>query len=254
MIPVLKISQVKQSFANNSVLSGVDFSVLQGETVALIGNNGSGKSTLLRIAAGLQKPSHGHCTIHGTNVLQISGSERAQKISWVSAHQTEASGFFAIQFVALAEELKRFSQGRYSPSEAEYARYLSGLRLFDSEHLANHSLNKLSTGEWKRVQLARAWINKAPVLLLDEPSNGLDVQHTSMLAKRIREYAINNRAAVLFSSHDFEFVSAIADRIIILHNGVAAFNGTPGSIQQFELEKIFGVPFAAGMRPVYSAK
>ncbi len=254
MTPMLEVSQIRQSFTGTFVLNGVDFSVRDGETVALVGNNGSGKSTLLRIAAGLQTPSSGYCHVNGTNVLEIVGSERAQKITWVSAHTVESSGFSALQFVALSEEHKRFSQGRYTPSPAERTRYLSCLQTFDSEHLANRALNKLSTGEWKRVQLARAWVNRTPVLLLDEPSNGLDVRHTSMLAQLIREYARNNQAAVVFSSHDFEFIAAIADRIIILHNGIVAFNGAPGEVEQHKLETVFGVPFANGLRPIFSVK
>ncbi len=254
MTRLLEFNQITRKFGVNAILKGVNFDLFSKEIVALVGNNGSGKSTLLRIAAGLQPPSSGTVQLCEKDIQHMDFSVRSEKITWVSAHTSESPGFSSMQFVALAQERKRFAQGRFAPSEAELQHYMNCLQLFDAEHLAKRDLDKLSTGEWKRVQMARAWVNATPVLLLDEPSNGLDVRHTALLAERIRQYAQHNSAAVLFSSHDFEFVSAIASRIVILHEGLVIFNGAPSDVDRSELEHVFGVPFREGLKPEYAIK
>jgi iron complex transport system ATP-binding protein len=246
---LISVEGVSHAFSKKSIFSSIQAELRPGESVAILGNNGCGKSTLLKIIAGILTPAKGAVLLGDTPVEAMPPQVRACKISWVPAHLQEATQFSALQFVALADERKRFSEGRYAPTQSESEHHWACLNLFDAAEFGSRSIEKLSTGEWKRVQLARAWASRTPILLLDEPTTGLDLRHTAILAQNILLFTRERAGTVVFSSHDFAFVAKTASRIVIIHEGTIFFDGPPSSVSAPTLETVFGVPFREGLQP-----
>ena len=249
MDALFSIDNVSFSVREKQILSAISFACVPGEIVALVGNNGVGKSSLMRICAGIWNSPTGTVKVLGQDVHAMVASQRAALITWCPGHLAGVSGISVLQFLSMAQESFRFSKGRLSPSRGEWEACRKALELFDAEHLAHRSTDCLSSGEWQRVQLARAWVNSGRVLLLDEPSTALDLRHVELLISRIRVFASQNRAAVIFSSHDFSFVSALAHRVLVMHNGGIAFSGAPKDLLQENLAQVFGVRFQKGLSP-----
>ncbi len=251
MTPVLEFANVGFEREGHTILSQVSLSVFEGERVALIGNNGAGKSTFLRLAAGVWKPSCGEVRVLEEPLENMSAAKRSQVVTWCAGLHASVSGISVEQFVAMSQESARFSQGRFAPSREEQMAIARALECFDAHRLANQSIHCLSSGEWQRVQLARAWVNPAKLLLLDEPSTALDLRHVSALVDRVKAFGLEHSAAVVFSSHDFAFVQALATRVVVLHNGAVAYCGSPGDLDASRMRDVFGVPFSGGLSPCF---
>lgn len=249
MASVLDFKNATYEISGNKILSRLNLSIGRNEIVALLGNNGAGKSTFLRLAAGLLKPAQGDVLLFQKNLGMYSHAARKSHITWCANVPPNTLGFTALQFVALTLQTQLFAHGRFALSENQVRKCASALALFDAEKLAHRAIDTLSSGEWQRVQLARAWMSSADLLLLDEPSNALDIRHVSTLIDRVREFVSKNNSAVVFSSHDFYFVKCLATRVVIIHNGKVLESDNPKCIKPALLREVFGVSFSEDLLP-----
>jgi iron complex transport system ATP-binding protein len=208
------------------VLHGLSFEARFGELLAVLGPNGAGKSTLLRALSGLL-PHRGTVHNEGQDVRELSASERARRVSFVP-QQSALSAPLSVHAVV--------SLGRYA-----YRPALSGLRTRLSQHdeqavqqalldcdvaeLAGRAFSDLSSGEQKRVLLARALCTEARTLLLDEPTATLDIEHALRLFVLLRKLATRGRAVVLVL-HQLEHALAFCDRALLLSQGHTLAFGT----------------------------
>jgi iron complex transport system ATP-binding protein len=247
----LELSGVCFERNRREILSEVSLSVMPGEIVALIGNNGAGKSTLLRVAAGVWRPSSGGVRVCGEPIEEMTPAKRSRLLTWCAGLHASVSGISVQQFVGMSQDRNRFVEGRFSPNAQEQRAIREALGAFDATHLAHQNVDCLSSGEWQRVQLARAWVNPAKLLLLDEPSTALDLRHVSGLIHSAKKFAAAHSAAVVFSSHDFAFVQALADRVVVLNNGGVAFCGAARDIDAKKMGEVFGVPFVTALSPCF---
>jgi ABC-2 type transport system ATP-binding protein len=217
--PLLGVRGLGKRFGEREALRAIDFDVAAGELVAVVGPNGAGKTTLLSIIAGVQRASSGGVTVSST----LRGR---RAIGW--APQQPA----VYARLSVEENLRLFARlERVADVERAVDEMLGQIGLRER---AAERVERLSGGNRQRVNVALALLSRPPVLLLDEPSAGLDPGHrgrlwqmVSMLAGRSPDGA---GASVLFSSHHLGEVARYATRAIVLADGELLFDGPPAQL------------------------
>jgi ABC-2 type transport system ATP-binding protein len=198
-------------------LDGVSFDIEQGEFFGLLGPNGAGKTTLISILAGLLQPSSGHIKVQGLDVQTHSAQVR--KILGVVPQELVFDPFFTVR------EALRFQSGYFgiTGNDAWLDELLDCLGLADK---ANHNMRQLSGGMKRRVLVAQALVHKPPVIVLDEPTAGVDVELRQTLWQFIAR--LNREGhTVLLTTHYLEEAEALCNRIAMLKNGkVVALDST----------------------------
>jgi ABC-2 type transport system ATP-binding protein len=198
-------------------LDGVSFAIEQGEFFGLLGPNGAGKTTLISILADLRQPSRGHIKLQGLDVQTQSAQVR--KILGVVPQELVFDPFFTVR------EALRFQSGYFgiTGNDAWLDELLDCLGLADKAH---HNMRQLSGGMKRRVLVAQALVHKPPVIVLDEPTAGVDVELRQTLWQFIAR--LNREGhTVLLTTHYLEEAEALCNRIAMLKNGkVVALDST----------------------------
>lgn len=213
---MLSLQNVSHSYRNQPALSDVSVELAEGVT-ALIGVNGAGKSTLLNIAAGGLRPTTGVVRSAGLDVFRRATRGRAlRKVALMPQSATFPGNMTAREIVEYAAWMRGASarQARLAATDA-----LKRVLLADR---AGDKMRNLSGGMQRRVCLAQAIASDAEVLLLDEPSTGLDPEQRRVMVDRLRELA----GTILLSSHVMEDVTELASRVLVLDAGSLVFDGS----------------------------
>ncbi len=225
MIVVHELS--KQFLANGKPHVAVDqisLSVKSGEVYGLLGPNGAGKTTTLRMILGLLRPTGGEVTVAGIAVTR-QPEEVKRRIGLVSA----SAGLY--QWLTPREMLLYFAD-LYGVDPERAERRLEDLaRLLDFHRFLNQRSATLSTGQKQRVTLARALMHDPPIMLLDEPTRGLDVIGTHVVFEYLGHLRSIGKAVVL-CTHRLEEASLVCDRMGLLHRGRLRHEGTLAELQQ----------------------
>ena len=212
-ITPLELKGITRRFGRNVVLRDIDLELEEGELVGLMGANGSGKTTLFSIIAGLLPPDAGEQRFAGRSVLSVETEVRA-RLAYV-AHAPQLYPLLtARENLELFERL-RGAAGEQSQSAVEL---LGRLGLGD---VVDQPVATFSRGMAQRVVLARALAGNPDVLLLDEPFTALDRAGRAVLAGLLAAER-DRGAAILLSSHDVDSLVDVADRVLLLENGVIA--------------------------------
>jgi iron complex transport system ATP-binding protein len=252
--PRLSIEQVTYAYAAtdrsapNFTLSATSFEARRQEIVAVLGPNASGKSTLLRLAAGMIAPLSGRIEIDGANLSDLDLRTRAQRIALV---QQESELLFPLRVWEFVLQ-GRYPYGRRLRFESGKDSLLAGnaLSQVGADALAGRWMNELSGGEKQRVILARALAQEPALLLLDEPTQHLDVGGKVELLRRLRKLADEHRYTVLVVTHELNLAAEFSDRIVLLHKGKCLRVGTPGDVYDRDLlEEVFEAPLDVDIRP-----
>jgi len=206
----------------------------------IIGPNGSGKSTLCRVAAGIVQPDRGVVNIDGRPLASLSSVQRAAALSFVSQELPAGEGFSLLEFVSMG--FYRFSRdfihsGRGSAVEA--------LQTVDLADRADQQYRSLSGGEKRRAVLARALVQDAQTLILDEPASFLDYAHSRVMAAVLRRFVEKQNGRVIVVSHDCDFLRILCDEIIGLQDGMLMRQGSAVELlESIEfLTEIYGIDF-----------
>jgi len=219
---MIRVESVRKRFSRAAAVDGVSFSAADGRVTGLLGPNGAGKTTTLRLACGLMKPDAGTITIDGADVA--SDPQLAQSRLGVLP---DASGLYGR--LTAREHIRYFGALR-GLRGAELARrvehWIAALGLAP---VADRRVAGFSHGERTKVALARALVHDPQNVLLDEPTNGLDVASTRAVREVVRGLRREGRC-VVFSSHVMQEVSALCDRIVIIAAGRVVAEGTPGEL------------------------
>jgi len=196
-------------------LRGVDFSVKEGEIVAIMGPSGCGKSTLLHLIGGLLKPTSGRILIEGVSISSVSDGERTEirrhRMGFVFQSYNLLSTLTAKDNIRLAERIH--GNGHYEDGSARQI-----LRLLGLENKMDHKPWELSGGEQQRVAIARAVINRPAILLADEPTGSLDSENSRVVLSMLQELNSVSGQTIIIITHDPEAAST-ADRIIEMRDG-----------------------------------
>lgn len=223
----LAANNVVAGYGAKTILGGVDLQAAEGKITALVGPNGCGKSTMLRACSRLLDPTSGSIVINGDDVGSLSTRELARRLALLSQTPIVPGHLSVRQLV---------EQGRYAhvgalgmlrrrdDSAIERAIELTGLIDF-----VHRDVDTLSGGERQRAWLALALAQEAPLLLLDEPTNHLDAGAQWELLELIKRLNIDQGTTVLTVLHELNHAAAIADRVIVIHEGAVVADGEPWS-------------------------
>lgn len=252
--PRLSVEQAAYAYAAtdrsapNFSLSATTFHARRQEIVAVLGPNASGKSTLLRLAAGVIAPLSGRIEIDGVNLSDLDLRTRAQRIALV---QQESELLFPLRVWEFVLQ-GRYPYGRRLRFESAKDSLLAGnaLSQVGADALAGRWMNELSGGEKQRVILARALAQEPALLLLDEPTQHLDVGGKVELLRRLRKLADEQRYTVLVVTHELNLAAEFSDRIILLHKGKCLRVGAPAEVYDRNLlQEVFEAPLDVDIRP-----
>lgn len=228
-------------------LGPVNFEAKQGELIAILGPNASGKSTLLKMLAGVTKPLSGRIATDGGEVSTLDLRERARRIAFV---QQESELLFPLRVWEYVLQ-GRYPYGRRMRFESEEDCLFAGnaLAQVGADAFRDRWMDQLSGGEKQRVILARALAQHPRLLLLDEPTQHLDIGGKVELLRRLRRLGDEGRHTVVVVTHELNLASEFCDRIVLLHKGKCLRVGTPGEVYQREvLEEVFDAPLDVVMR------
>lgn len=219
---MLELINIHKTYENQPLLSGISFTVATGETVCLLGASGSGKSTLLRIIAGLEQPECGQALWQGADLASVPAHKRNFGLVFqdyaLFPHLTVAEN------VAFGLRMQNLPQGEIK------LRVTALLEQVNLSGFANRRVNDLSGGEQQRVALARALAPRPRLLMFDEPLGALDRALRDHLLEELRGILHSSEIPAIYVTHDQEEAFAIADRIVLLHDGQIAQAGTPTDV------------------------
>jgi iron complex transport system ATP-binding protein len=230
---MLKIERLSVSYGTRRVLHGISLEVKTGEVVALIGPNGAGKSTLVRAASGVIPLLGGKIRTNGDDLAALPPMRRARYLAVVPQAVSLPPAFTAWETVLMGRTPYLNFLGQTSAADEDLAR--RALERVKALDLAERRVGELSGGEQQRVLLARALAQSTPILLLDEPTAHLDLQHQVSLMETVRQLAHRDGLAVLIALHDLNLAARYADRVALLVQGEIKAVGTPRQVLTPEL-------------------
>jgi iron complex transport system ATP-binding protein len=238
---MLNIQSISVSYGDAQVLSEVSLMVAAGEVVALIGPNGAGKTTLMRAISGVIPIQSGSVHINGEELSTTPIARRARLLSVVPQARKLPPEYTVHQAVLMGRTPYLGWLG--NPSQGDFAQVDWALERTGLSNLVNRRVDELSGGEQQLVLVARALTQDAPVILLDEPTAHLDLQHQARILDLVHTLARENDLAVLMSLHDLNLVSMFSDRIALLDKGVVLADGKASQVlNQKQLSQVYQVP------------
>ncbi|USS41465.1 ABC transporter ATP-binding protein [Thermococcus aggregans] len=233
---------VSFSYGEKQILRDVAFSVKKGELLAIVGPNGAGKSTLLKCLVGILQP-RGYVRLNGLELLSLKPKERAKYISYVPQSSVPEFAFTVEEFV----ELGTYATG----GDVEDA-----LRKVGMWERRNELVTKLSGGEYQLLLIARALAQGSTVMLLDEPTSHLDINHALQIMNLLDE--LRGEKILVSVMHDLNLALNYADRIVVLDNGRIRWSGKPSQLTSDVIEEVYGVKVkiadVEGLRVIVAAK
>jgi branched-chain amino acid transport system ATP-binding protein len=244
MTDVLVASDVRKEFGGLVAVNDVDFTIPQGSIVSLIGPNGAGKTTFFNMLTGVYKPTSGHIVFDGTDVTgkpphaitQLGIGRTFQNIrlfQQMTALENVLVGMHArlhggiVRSVLRTPGLKR--EERDAADRARELLRFSGLRGRDTAAARN-----LSYGDQRRLEVARALATEPKLLLLDEPTAGMNPQETAAFTDFVAKLRTEQDLTVLLIEHDMKVVMGVSDRVTVLDYGEKIAEGAPKEVQRDE--------------------
>lgn len=232
----------------NDAIADVSFGVERGVITAVAGPNGSGKSTLVRALLRRVSLAAGRVTVDGAELGTLGARVLARRVAFVTQREETAFTRTVADYLALA----RYPHGDEGTAAARRAIDDAAARA-GVEQFLTRTLDTLSGGEWQRVRIARALAQGGDALVLDEPTSFLDVGHEMLVFELLAQIAASG-AAVLLVSHQLNLVARFASRIVLLHHGRVAVDGTPADVMRGDvLERVYEWPLVVSRDPAVGA-
>lgn len=211
----LEVTNLSLSLSGTEILDGIHFSAENAMTV-ILGENGAGKTTLLKTIAGLYNPDRGGVFLEGRNLEKLTYRQRARLFSYVP-QECQAAGHRVLDFVVMGRNpYLKFWQ---MPGRREYAAGQTALRELGIGHLTDRSMDHLSGGERRLCYLARAQVQEADWMILDEPESGLDFGRRHEFFIQLKEYLKKNKKHAIMSVHDPALADMYGDGILFMKKG-----------------------------------
>jgi branched-chain amino acid transport system ATP-binding protein len=236
--PALQATRIRKTFSGIVALDDLDLEVQVGERVGLIGPNGAGKTTFFNCVLGVLRPDGGCVELHGEDVSGLRVHERARRGLGRTFQRIELFPESTVrEHLLIAERVRRGDGslwrdllGRGRPRRDEIEACDDVLDLLGLLDLADEPIEHLSLGKGRLVEVGRALMTRPSVLLLDEPSSGLDRQETADLARTLRAVQAEQGFAILLVEHDVEFVADFTERAYVLDFGSMIAQGPTAEV------------------------
>ena len=230
MKKAIVFNKVKKNFGKLEALKGIDLTIEEGEFFALLGPNGAGKSTLINILAGLAKPSSGSIKVMGYDVIQ--DYQNARRSLGIVPQELVFDPFFNVREM-LQFQAGYFGKGRENDDWIDEV--IEGLDLKDK---ANTNMRMLSGGMKRRALIAQALVHKPPVIVLDEPTAGVDVELRKKLWQFIKKLNQKGHTIVL-TTHYLEEAETLCSRVAMMDQGkVVALDKTKNLLKRFSAKNL----------------
>ncbi len=239
----MQVQQLQLQLPGGFTLGPVSFTLQPGKIYGLLGANGAGKSTLLQLLAGLKQPQQGQVLLQQQSMHQLKPRERAQQVAYMSQHQVPADMTVRqlLQLGLLPHKNLWQHDSMADNKTIEQALVRVGL-----QHRSTALLAQLSGGEQQRAHLARVLVQRAAILLLDEPVNHLDIHYQHQLLATLRQSGLT----VLASFHDINLAAGYCDELLVLQQGQLLAAGTPAQVlTPTLLQQVFGRPCLVDQSP-----
>ena len=219
---MIEVADLVKEYGPIRALDGVSFSVQKGDVVGFLGPNGAGKTTCMKIITGFLGATSGTVTIDGKDVVEEGVSVRA-RIGYLPENAPLYSDMSAREYLRFVATIRGLPQKEIDSRLQTVAQTVGVANVLDQE------IGTLSKGYRQRVGLAQAMIHDPEILILDEPTSGLDPNQIVEIRELIRE--VGKDRTVILSTHNLPEVTATCNRIIVIHRGRIAADGTPAQIQ-----------------------
>jgi ABC-type multidrug transport system ATPase subunit len=239
MATCVRLENLRKTFGPVAAVDDVTLEIDRGEVFGLLGPNGAGKSTTLYMLSGLLRPTSGNITIFGKNL-----ADDFVEIMSRTGVLTEKTAFYP--HLSIAKNL--LISARLSGRDVTIDR---ALELVGLRHMADERVHDLSYGMKQRLGLANAFLTEPELLILDEPTNGLDVEHTQDILQLLRHLADTANVTIIVSSHMMHEVESLCDRIGILNQGSLIACETTEELISFDqsvVDILLDAPESAGKR------
>ncbi len=220
---MIEIKNLTKKFGQNLVLDNIGFSVAKGEILGFLGPNGAGKSTTMKIITSFWTPTSGQVLIDGLDMAKDSLFAR-KKIGYLPETVPLYEDMRVVEYLKFIAEIRGLSKGEIKGRIKEVVS-ICGLG-----KVLRQPIEELSKGFRQRVGLAQAIMHQPDILILDEPTTGLDPNQIVEIRDLIK--TIGREKTVIFSTHILSEVSATCDRVIIINNGKIVGQGSPGEIMK----------------------
>ncbi len=227
-MPAIELREISFAFNARPVLNRISLSIAAGERAAVIGPNGVGKTTLLKLMSGVLTPTQGSVLLVGRPLASISRRELARKIAVVPQE-------FVVPFAFTARELVELGRTPHldflaGVGAADRHAVDRAMELSDTVALADRIFNELSGGERQRLMIAMAVAQEPEILLLDEPTQQLDITRQAEILDLVAGLNRHQSLTVVTAIHDLNLAARYFERIIVLHGGSVLADGPPADV------------------------
>ncbi len=219
---MLEVNSISKKFGDFQAVNNVSFKVDQGEVLGFLGPNGAGKSTTMKMITGFLDVTEGDATICGKSILNET-LEAQRNLGYVPENAPLYEDMFVLEFLEFVGKMRSLDK------EANKIRVIEVINMCALKDVEFQKIETLSKGYKRRVSLAQALIHDPKVLILDEPTDGLDPNQKHDVRVLIRELA--KEKCILISTHILEEVEEVCDRCIIIGEGEKLFEGTPNELK-----------------------
>lgn len=219
---MIEVTNLTKSFGSKTAVDNLSFTVKKGEVLGFLGPNGAGKSTTMRMVTGYFPPTSGSVSICGIDILKKPESAKA-KIGYLPESAPLYDDMTVASFLRFAAEVRGLS-GNNRKEAVENA-----IETCFLQKVAHQSIDTLSKGYRHRTCLAQSLLHDPEVLILDEPTDGLDPNQKHEVRELIK--TLGKEKAILFSTHILEEVDAACSRAVIVDQGKTVANGTPAELR-----------------------
>ncbi|MDD2666563.1 MAG: ABC transporter ATP-binding protein [Methanocellales archaeon] len=236
----LDIKGISFSYDSVKALDNITFEVNEGEILGVTGPNGSGKTTLLRCINRVLKPKIGTIFLDKEDILELDRKEIAKNIGVVPQNATIHFPFTVFDIVLMGRTPHLGRLDRETSKDLEVAK--NAMRITNTQHLADRLIDEVSGGEKQRIIIARALTQEPKILLLDEPTLHLDINHQLEVLELIKRLARKNRLIVVLVSHDLNLANRYCDRLMLINSSKIHAIGKPQEVLTREnIEDVYNI-------------
>lgn len=246
---MIELDNVSLGYDHRAIMHNVNIKAHQGQMLGLVGPNGSGKSTLVKGIARVIDLFSGHILIDGRDIMTVKRDELARLVATVPQSPTLPGAFTAFEVVLMGRTphlgLLRYEGGR------DMAIAWQAMGATHTQSFAQRRVSELSGGERQRLVLARALTQQPKVLLLDEPTANLDINHQVEILDLVRTLCLEQGLTVIIALHDLNLAAQYCHRIVMLNDGEVYAEGTPPEVlTASNIKLVYGAEVCVYPHPV----
>ncbi|HRN70945.1 MAG TPA: ABC transporter ATP-binding protein [Candidatus Woesebacteria bacterium] len=220
---VLKVKNLTKQFGNFVAVNNISFSLKEGEILGLLGPNGAGKTTTIQMLLGVLTPTSGDIVYFGKH-FKTHREEILNKVNFSTTYTNLPWNLSVRENLTYTSYLYEITDRKKRINEL--------IELFRLQEIIEQPISELSAGQMTRVNIAKAFINKPNVLLLDEPTASLDPEIATFIRQFIVSQSAEKKVSIIFTSHNMAEVEEVCDRILFINNGGIVANDTPKNLMQ----------------------